>query len=232
MIYRFQLLSPDELKRIQYKFDGCTHWNSGKVQLNGESVEDGQVKSNKFIDQHSSEYNYCIEIVNKALQKSNRFKTTYAMKDITQPMLTEYEVGGHYDLHIDSVEINNLRTDHSMTLFLNEPSEYEGGELVLNLSDVEYRVKEPAGMLVIYPTGLLHEVTEVTSGYRRVAIMWSQSLIDDYLLRAQVIDLGRAIGNVTHWCNKNNVDAKTTQNLLVPLEQVRNNFLREYGSFK
>jgi PKHD-type hydroxylase len=153
------------------------------------------------------------------------------MKDITQPMLTEYETGGHYNLHIDSVEINNLRTDHSMTLFLNEPSEYEGGELVLSLSDTVQKIKEPAGMLVIYPTGLLHEVTEVTSGHRRVAIMWSQSLIDDYLLRSQVIDLGRAIGNVTHWCNKNNVDAKTTQNLLVPLEQVRNNFVREYGSF-
>jgi PKHD-type hydroxylase len=69
------------------------------------------------------------------------------------------------------------RTDISMTVFLNEPDEYQGGELVIQTAFGEQRTKLAAGDAVMYPSGSLHRVAEVTEGERRVAVTWIQSMI-------------------------------------------------------
>ena len=231
MIYKFNLLSPDEVRRMNQQYDKASHWNKGKVWLVDSNVEKESIKKNKVLDRHSNEYNYCIELINKAMQTNTLFKSAYVMKDVTQPLITEYSDGDYYKKHIDSVNISGLRSDHSMTLFLNEPDEYEGGELVLYHGDVEYKIKEPAGTIVIYNTGLVHEVLPVESGSRRVALMWSTSMFDDPMMREHVIDLGRAIGDLIDWCESDpNISHEDMQEALVPIEQVRTNMMRTYGN--
>lgn len=231
MIYTFNLLSPDEVRRVNEKYDEAAHWNKGKVWIVDSNVDKPSIKKNKVLDRHSKEYNYCVELLNKSMQTNTLFKSTYVMKDITQPLVTQYSEGDFYAKHVDSVNISGLRTDHSMTLFLSDPDEYEGGELILYHGDTEYKIKEPAGTVVIYNTGLVHEVKPVTSGNRRVILMWALSVFDDPMMREHVIDLGRGITDLLEWCEANpNIGYEEMQRVLVPIEQVRTNIMRTYGN--
>lgn len=96
------------------------------------------------------------------------------------PQFNKYTEGGAYHKHSDSAFMGSpeIRTDLSVTIFLNDPADYEGGELTLEYSSGEIRmVKEKKGTLVCYPSGVLHYVTPVTCGTRYAAITWLQSFI-------------------------------------------------------
>ncbi len=82
-----------------------------------------------------------------------------------------------------------LHSEMFITLFLSEPEEYEGGELVIQTEFGERRVKPNAGDAVIYPSSSLHKVTPVTSGVRLVAITWIQSLVADTHMREILFEL-------------------------------------------
>lgn len=102
--------------------------------------------------------------------------------------------GMFYRSHLDTPTITTGRRDLSFTLFLNDPSRYEGGELVLQIEPERKIVKLSSGQLIIYPTQYLHEVKEVTKGERLVAVGWIESEIpeneDRYILG--LIDHSRA----------------------------------------
>jgi PKHD-type hydroxylase len=102
----------------------------------------------------------------------------------------EYRAGQGYAWHSDEVvSADGLRLDVSTTLFLNEPHEYEGGELDLRFGDFCISIKLPAGYAVMYPTGLLHRVKTVKSGVRKVIHWWDQSNIQNPFIRDSVVAL-------------------------------------------
>ena len=105
-----------------------------------------------------------------------------------------------------------------MTIALNDPDEYEGGELVLRVGNVEKEIKPPKGSMVLYNTGLWHKVNEVTAGDRKVAIAWAESYVTESTMRQNLVDLKLAI---------NNVADDISHDQLEQLEQVRMNFIRE-----
>ncbi|MGC1245436.1 MAG: Fe2+-dependent dioxygenase, partial [Spirulinaceae cyanobacterium] len=84
---------------------------------------------------------------------------------------------------------NFLRSDVSLTLFLNSPSDYVGGELVIEGADDERKFKLEAGSAVVYPSSTLHRVEEVTKGVRLVTVGWVQSLVRDPYQREILFDL-------------------------------------------
>jgi PKHD-type hydroxylase len=99
------------------------------------------------------------------------------------PLITRYQPGMHYGAHTDVAYIKlpggTLRSDLSCTIFLNDPESYEGGALRIQLGDAEIEFKLPAGHAIIYPSDTLHQVDEVTSGERLVAITFIQSRVPD-----------------------------------------------------
>lgn len=101
--------------------------------------------------------------------------------------------GGGYGFHIDNsfmgVGSQRLRTDLSFTLFLNDPSDYDGGELVIEEAGVIHRVKGVAGDVVIYPSNTLHCVDTVTRGERLVCVGWVESIVRDGDQRNILFDL-------------------------------------------
>jgi PKHD-type hydroxylase len=82
-----------------------------------------------------------------------------------------------------------VRTDMAATLFLSQPSDYEGGELLINDTFGQSRIKLPAGDMILYPASSLHRVEPVTGGVRLVSFLWIQSLVPDERHRAILHEL-------------------------------------------
>ncbi len=108
-------------------------------------------------------------------------------------LVSKTEKGGGYGMHVDNAFMgagdNALRTDLSFTLFLSQPSEYEGGELVIEHAGQTQSLKPDAGDLVLYPSSSLHAVAEVVSGTRLVCVGWIESRIKRADDREMVFDL-------------------------------------------
>ncbi|XAL98980.1 Fe2+-dependent dioxygenase [Phycisphaeraceae bacterium D3-23] len=137
------------------------------------------------------------------------------------PLFSRYQPGMAYGAHVDAGLMggaNPMRTDISITVFLNEPSEYEGGELVIEIPGGQYQVKFAAGDAVAYPTFSLHRVNPVTSGERLVAVTWAQSVLRDPEARKLHFDLLSACSSLA----KREPDAGE----LPVLQRVRHNLVR------
>ena len=114
------------------------------------------------------------------------------------PLFNRYQGGGSYGLHVDGSvmtmgEGQRLRSDVSTTLFLCDPEDYEGGELVVMDTYGAHEVKLPAGDLILYPSTSLHKVEPVTRGARTCAFFWTQSLVRDTGQRAALYELDQTI---------------------------------------
>jgi PKHD-type hydroxylase len=120
---------------------------------------------------------------------------------IFPPLFNRYAAsdGHHFGIHVDNAVRGDpltglrIRTDLSVTLFLSEPDEYDGGELVVEDTYGSHEVKLPAGDLVLYPASSLHMVTPVKRGMRAASFFWLQSMIRDAQARSMVFDLDTAI---------------------------------------
>ena len=115
------------------------------------------------------------------------------------PLFNRYEGGEHYGLHIDGAmraiagSDRVLRTDVSSTLFLTDPDDYEGGELVVVDTYGTHEVKLPAGDLILYPATSLHRVEPVTRGVRTCSFFWTQSMVSDDGRRTMLFELDQNI---------------------------------------
>lgn len=228
MIFECEVLNFDQLKLINSYYDDAV-FKQGTIASRDDNVVDETVKKTKVMDQNTSQFRKSLQVVQDGITKSSAFKSTYILKEMTVPMFTEYDEGCHYELHVDNVTIQGIKTHHSITIFLNEPDEYEGGALLLTNGDREWAYKCKAGSALIYPTGLQHRVEPVTSGSRRVALCWATSLIDDFFMRNQILSFGKSIEILMkYWEEKHGV--KAPPEVTVPFEQVRTNFIREYGN--
>jgi PKHD-type hydroxylase len=142
------------------------------------------------------------------------------------PRFNRYEGGGHYGFHVDGSVMAlgdgaQLRSDVSCTLFLCEPDEYDGGELVVSDTYGEHEVKLPAGDLIVYPSSSLHQVRPVTRGARLAAFFWVQSLIRDDRRRRLLFELDTSIQTLT----QSGADAAA----VLQLTGVYHNLLREWA---
>lgn len=131
-------------------------------------------------------------LVVRALSRNPLFQIAAYPKRIRPPLLSRYEVGMSYGTHVDNALMGGsdpIRTDLSLTLFLNDPTTYQGGELVIETPQGEQWFKLPAAAAIIYPSSYLHRVETVTAGIRLVAVTWLQSWIRDAAQREILFDL-------------------------------------------
>jgi PKHD-type hydroxylase len=136
-----------------------------------------------------------------ALTASPRFISAAIPLKIFPPLFNRYAAadGHHFGLHVDNAVRGDrltglrIRTDLSVTLFLSEPDEYDGGELVVEDLYGSHEIKLPAGDLVLYPASSLHLVTPVTQGTRVASFFWLQSMVRDAHVRSMIFDLDTAI---------------------------------------
>ena len=143
------------------------------------------------------------DLILEALTASPVFMSAALPLRVLPPRFNRYEGGGNYGFHIDNSVMNvpgaalRIRTDISSTLFFSDPDEYDGGELVIQDTYGEQRIKLPAGDLVVYPGTSLHQVTPVTRGARLASFFWTQSLVRDDAQRSLLYQMDRAIQSLT-----------------------------------
>lgn len=176
-----QVLHTAELKQIKVHLDNAP-WEDGRSSA-GQQAK--LVKANLQLKKHSHADTEIQSIVLAGLHRHPLFHSAALPRKILRPRINRYDAeypsyGKHIDnaLRIESGSTQDyVRTDVSCTVFLNSPTEYDGGELILEDSFHRQSIKLNAGDAILYPGNTVHEVTPVTRGYRHACFLWIQSFV-------------------------------------------------------
>jgi PKHD-type hydroxylase len=207
------VFTKDEVATLRQRLDRGP-WADGNATSGHQSAG---AKVNRQLPEDSVEAREVGALVRQALAANPMFVSA---------ALNRYEGGDRFGLHVDNAirqrgEVR-IRSDLSATLFLSEPDEYEGGELIVEEMYGEQRVKLPAGDMVLYPSKSLHRVTPVTSGARVSSFFWVQSLVRDDADRESLFRLDVAIQRVS-------ADRGPQDAAVLELTAVYHNLLRRWA---
>jgi len=188
------VLSPDQVKAMRARLD-ATDWIDGRASVGSQGA---QVKRNRQLAEGSPLAVELGQIVSAALTSNPLFFSGVLPLRILPPFFNCYAGGEHYGLHIDGAIRaqrggSPVRSDVSCTVFLSDPSEYDGGELTVVDTYGTHEVKLPAGDAIVYPSSSVHEVRPVTRGERVASFLWVQSMVRDDWKRAMLFDLDNHI---------------------------------------
>jgi PKHD-type hydroxylase len=154
-----------------------------------------KVKNNEELALEPELLQRLYRVVMASVGHSAVFRSAVLPAKVADFIFARYQPGMQYGDHVDDPIMGQgpkFRTDVSMTIFLNPPESYEGGELVIRTPFGDQRVKLPAGHAVVYPSASVHRVAEVTSGERMVALTWIQSFVRDAARRELLYELDQS----------------------------------------
>jgi len=216
------VLDRAQVTRMRAALDGAT-WTDGRETVGPQGAK---VKRNQQLPETSPLRRELGGEVLDALARHPLFHAAVLPQRVLPPRFNRYEGGGHYGSHVDGAVMalpdgSQLRSDVSCTLFLSEPEDYDGGELIINDLYGEHEVKLPAGDAVVYPSSSLHRVEPVTRGARVAAFLWAQSLVRDDGQRQLLLELDSSIQQLT----QSGADADG----LLQLTGVYHNLLRRWA---
>jgi len=187
-----EVLNKEELA-VVHEFISRAQFVDGKLSAGTEAID---VKNNLEMQTTNQDMAQLNNLVMGNLVKHPVYLNAAMPAKIAAPFYARYSKGMQYGNHIDDPIMGpagqRYRTDLSITVFLNEPEEYDGGELVVQTAFGEQRVKLAAGNAVMYPSGSTHRVAEVTRGERTVAVTWLQSMVRDPSQRELLYKLSQA----------------------------------------
>lgn len=217
LIHIPEVLSKQQVADFRARLNQCS-WVDGKTTVGEQGA---QVKKNRQLAIDNPVARELGEIILTALYANPIFMSAALPLRTVPPLFNAYAGGEQYGFHVDGairlVSGSNLslRTDVSSTLFLSEPDEYEGGELIVQDTYGSHEVKLPAGDLILYPSTSLHQVSPITRGERVCSFFWVQSMVrDDFQrnllheldcniqsLRQQLGDSAEILGLTGHYHN-------------------------------
>lgn len=189
-------LNPDELAQVRQLISSAD-WADGRITAGSQS---GSVKNNLQLPEELAAAQQARHIVSVALARNPMFVTGALPKSVYPPLFNRYSgLTNHFGNHIDNAVRTHagtgrhVRTDISCTLFLSQPDSYDGGELVVQDSYGEQRIKFSAGDLVMYPGTSVHRVEPVTRGERLACFFWIESMVRLDAQRRLLYDMDMAI---------------------------------------
>ncbi len=189
------VLSKAQVRRCREILDAA-EWIDGRATA---GYQGAQVKRNRQLAEGSPAALELGQFILATLERNPLFISAVLPARVYPPLFNRYEVGETFGDHVDNAvrllpgSGEKIRTDVSSTLFLSEPDEYDGGELLIEDTYGTHSVKLSAGSLVVYPGTSLHRVNPVTRGARVGSFFWTQSMIRDDGQRTLLFDLDSAI---------------------------------------
>jgi len=191
---------PDVLSAEQLRATGDTllaaEWVDGLATAGHQGA---RVKHNRQLAEGSPTAVELGDMVLDSLERNPLFISAALPGLVYPPMFNRYEAGDAFGNHVDNAlrlmpgRAQRMRTDLSATLFLTDPEDYDGGELLIDDTYGAHAIKLPAGHLVLYPSTSLHRVEPVTRGTRLACFFWIQSMVRDSGQRALLLDLDTSI---------------------------------------
>jgi PKHD-type hydroxylase len=193
MIQIPDVLTPDEVARCRAVLDAAP-WIDGNVTSGFQAA---MAKNNQQLPQDGPETRALQQIVLGGLNRHATFFSAALPKRVFPPLFNRYggaanAFGNHVDnavRFVPGTQAERVRTDISCTLFLAEPAEYDGGELVVEDTYGAQRVKLAAGDMVLYPGTSVHRVEPVTRGFRIASFFWIESMVRSDEQRRLLFDM-------------------------------------------
>jgi PKHD-type hydroxylase len=172
-------------------------WTDGAATAGAQAA---QVKRNQQLPPTAAAAQALQAMVLGALERHPVFFSAALPKRVFPPLFNRYGGAANtYGAHVDNAIRytpgggERVRTDLSATLFLSDPADYDGGELVIDDTYGEQRVKLAAGDLVLYPGTSVHRVEPVTRGHRVASFFWIESLVRSDEQRRLLHDMDRCL---------------------------------------
>ena len=195
MLHIPAVLTRDQVAAMRAQLDQ-SGWVDGRATVGQQGA---QVKRNRQLPEAAPLARELGQVVLAALAANPLFFAAALPLRIVPPLFNRYGVGEAYGAHVDGAvrqvpgSALPLRTDVSATLFLSQPDEYEGGELVVIDMYGAHEVKLAAGDMIVYPSSSVHKVEPVTRGERICSFFWVQSMVRDDARRAMLLELDQTI---------------------------------------
>jgi PKHD-type hydroxylase len=190
---RFQLdalLDPQTLEELLEDLQSPqAEWRPGQESAGWHARS---VKLNRQLDRSSPLHQQLAARVTASLQAHPLLQAAALPVGIHGLLFSRCGPGEGYGRHVDNAFMGGGRADVSFTLFLQDPTAYSGGGLMLESAAGEEEVRLAAGSAIVYPSTLLHRVAPVTGGERFVAVGWIQSRVRDAEQRELLFDLDTA----------------------------------------
>lgn len=195
MLHIPEVLSRDQVAAMRAALERAD-WTDGRATVGDQGA---QVKRNRQLPETAPLALELGATILAALARNPLYFSAALPLRTVPPLFNAYAGGEHYGAHVDGSVRNvpgsllPMRTDMSCTLFLCEPEEYEGGELVVIDTYGTHEVKLPAGDMILYPSSSVHKVEPVTSGTRVCSFFWLQSMVRDDARRTMLFQLDQTI---------------------------------------
>jgi PKHD-type hydroxylase len=222
LIHVEQVLTPDQLALCRERL-AAQDWVDGRVTAGEQSA---RAKHNLQVPEDAPAARELGEMILTALGKTPAFVSAALPLRVFPPLFNRYDEGMAFDTHVDNAirfaGPVRFRTDLSATLFLTDPADYDGGELIVEDTYGEHAVKLAAGDMILYPASSLHRVTPITRGSRWAAFFWVQSMVRADAQRSLLYDLDNAIQAMS-------VKVGQGDPAVVSLSGIYNNLLRMWA---
>ncbi|HKP79752.1 MAG TPA: Fe2+-dependent dioxygenase [Phenylobacterium sp.] len=187
------VLSPDQVAMCREKLSAAD-WIDGRATAGEQSA---RAKRNLQVPEDSAVARELGELILGSLGRNPPFVSAALPLRVFPPLFNRYEAGMAFDTHVDNAirfaGPVRFRTDVSCTLFLTDPADYDGGELIVEDAYGEHAVKLPAGDMIVYPASSLHRVAPIARGARWSSFFWAQSMVRSDEQRTLLYDLDNAI---------------------------------------
>ncbi len=193
------VLTAEQVKRVRQMVDQA-EWVDGRVTAGYQSA---LAKDNQQVPENHPAAKEAGDIILAALGKNPLFLSSAVPLRVFPPLFNRYQGGQAFGTHVDNAirqvpgTPHRIRTDLSATLFLEDPKNYDGGELVIEDTYGVHNIKLPAGQMLLYPSTSLHHVRPVTRGARVASFFWIQSMVREDSQRSILFDLDLAIQRIS-----------------------------------
>ena len=193
------VLTPEQVAQSRRLLEQA-NWIDGRVTAGYQSA---RTKDNLQLPESDPVARQLGDMIVDALQRNALFISAALPLRVFPPLFNCYQGGHSFGNHVDNAirQVTGtpirIRTDLSATLFLADPEEYDGGELIVEDTYGVHSVKLPAGHMVLYPSTSLHNVQPVSRGARIASFFWLQSMVRDDGQRTLLFDLDTAIQRLT-----------------------------------
>ena len=196
------VLTPDQVSHCREKLAAAS-WVDGRATAGEQSA---RAKRNLQVPEESETARELGELILGSLGRNPPFVSAALPLRVFPPLFNRYDEGHAFDTHVDNaIRFANsgkggpvrFRTDVSCTLFLTEPDDYDGGELIVEDAYGEHAIRLPAGDMIVYPASSLHRVAPITRGSRWSAFFWAQSMVRSDEQRTLLYDLDNTIQSLS-----------------------------------